>query len=363
MEGKRGTPDLAIILITIVLLGIGVVMVFSASSVASLMEHKDPYYYLKRQLLWAALGLLGMGILSQLDYRFYRRLALPGIVMSLILLGTVLVVGPLIGGSRRWLPLGVTGFQPSELAKLCMVIFVADYCDRRRGSLRYFFTGFVPPLLVVVAVVGLILLEPDFGTGAVVFMNAMIMLFGAGASLWHMFLVVLAAVPGLLVLIIKAPYRLRRLLAFIDPWADPLDSGWNIIQSLLAIGSGGLFGLGLGQGREKYLYLPEAHTDFIFAIVGEELGFLGAATVVLLFFLFAWRGLKIALGSPDFFGCMLALGITSMVAFQALLNIGVVTGSLPITGITLPFISFGGSSLTITLAGVGILLNISRWRA
>ncbi|MGI6037240.1 MAG: stage V sporulation protein E [Limnochordia bacterium] len=362
MPKKRALPDVGIISATVILLVIGIVMVFSASSVSSLAEHRDPYFYLKRQLLWAGLGLMSMVVLSHIDYHIFQRLAWPAVLSCILLLIVVLVIGPVVGGSRRWIPLGFFNVQPSELAKLGVIFYIAAFCSRKRGNLRSFWYGFVPPLLVIGLTFLLILAEPDFGTGVALFMTSMLMLFAAGAQIKHLLLVGAAAIPPLVALIYLAPYRLRRLMAFVDPWADPLDSGWNIIQSLLAIGSGGFFGVGLGQGKEKYLYLPEAHTDFIFAVLAEELGFLGAGLVVVLFFYFAWRGLKVALHAPDYFGTLLAVGITSMVAFQALINIGVVTGSLPVTGITLPLISFGGSSLLITLTGIGILLNISRWQ-
>jgi cell division protein FtsW len=214
------------------------------------------------------------------------------------------------------------------------------------------------------AVVGfiflLILAERDFGTSVALGLNAVVMLFAAGAQLWHLGLIALVAVPGLFLLIYLEPYRMRRITSFLNPWADPLGAGWNIIQSLYAIGSGGLFGLGLGAGRQKFAYLPEQHTDFIYAVLGEEMGFLGTATVALLFFVFAWRGYRTALRAPDLYGAMLAVGLTSMIVLQAFINMGVVTGSMPVTGITLPFISAGGSSLLVTLAAIGVLLNVSR---
>lgn len=362
---RRAAPALAAADSTMViavasLLVIGLVMVMSASSVTSHLEYGDPYAYAKRQLLWAFIGLVAMGVLSRMPYQMLQPLALPGLLLSVLLLVVVLVAGAEAGGSRRWLAIGGLNLQPSELAKVALVNYLAAFAAARQGDIEHFWRGLLPALAVAAVPVGLIFLEPDFGTAACLLATAILVIFAAGARIGHLVAIGLAVLPVAGFLVWSEPYRWRRIMAFIDPWSDKMDSGWNVIQSLLAIGSGGLFGLGLGEGRQKYLYVPEQHTDFIFAILGEELGFIGAGLVVFLFFVVAWRGYRAALQAPDLFGCLLAAGLTSMIVFQALLNIGVVTGSLPVTGITLPFISFGGSSLVMTLASVGILLNISR---
>lgn len=360
MRSPPGRPDVLIFAAVVALLAIGLLMVMSAGSVTGLVQYGDPYYHLKRQLVWALVGLGAMALFLRIDYRFHRLLTVPLLVAAFVGLIAVLYLGAEVGGARRWIGLGLFNVQPSEVSKYALINYLAVHASTRRDRLGDFVTGFLPPMGVLAAAFGLVILEPDFGTAVAMAVTALIVLFAAGVKVWHLALVGLAGVPALGFLIYSEPYRMRRLLAFLDPWADRMDSGWNVVQSLLAIGSGGLFGLGLGEGRQKYLYVPEQHTDFIFAILGEELGFVGTTTVVLLFALLAWRGYRTALRAPDMYGCMLAVGITTMIVFQALLNIGVVTGSLPATGITLPFISFGGSSLVVTLSAVGVLLNISR---
>ncbi len=360
MFTKKGNPDLLVFTTVIVLLSIGIIMVFSASSVMGISDFRDPFHYVKRQSLWAVVGLFAMFFLARIDYRIYKALALPGILLSYVLLVLVLIIGQDIGGAKRWIDLGFFNLQPSEISKLAMVNFVAVYIANKREKLRLFWIGLCPILVILGLKFGLIMLEPDFGTAVAMSFTILVVLFAGGAHLGQLAGLGLAAIPGLMFLVFQKPYRMRRIMAFRDPWADPADTGWNIIQSLLAIGSGGLFGLGLGNSRQKFSYLPEHHTDFIFAILSEELGFIGAFMVAFLFFIFAWRGLRIALNAPDLYGTLLAIGITSMIGFQAMLNMGVVTGSLPVTGIPLPFISYGGASLMMSLASVGILLNISR---
>lgn len=355
-----GRPDTLIVLPAMGLLTIGLVMVFSASSVQALLETNDALYYAKRQFIGLVLGLVAMGLLSRIDYHWLRRLAWPGMLMSVALLVAVLFVGREISGAKRWIPLGFINLQPSEVTKLALIFCVADWLDRRRDLIMSFWRGYLPPLLVTAILFGLVMLEPDLGTGLTLGAITVVMLFAAGASGLHIFLTGLMAIAGIVALIWMEPYRMRRIMGFRNPWADPLDTGFQTIQSLLAVGSGGLFGSGLGQSRQKYFYLPEQHTDFIFGIVGEELGFLGATLVVVLFFLLCWRGLRAALRAPDFFGTTLATGLTALIGVQAFLNMGVVTGLLPVTGITLPFLSYGSSSLVVTLAAVGVLLNISR---
>lgn len=357
---NKHMPDLFIFATTLALLVIGIVIVFSASYTTAIHQHGDAFHFIKRQLLFATLGVALMVFVMRLDYRMFRPLAVPGLLVALLLLALVLVIGSEVGGGRRWISLGGFNFQPSEVAKVALINFMAAFIALRRGGLRRFWKGFVAPMSIIGTVFVLILLEPDFGTAVALGATAAIMLFAGGASLWHLSSVAFAALPAMGVLIWLEPYRMRRITSFWDPWADPLGAGWNVIQSLFAIGSGGLFGLGLGQGRQKFAYLPEQHTDFIFAVLGEELGFLGTAAVVVLFFVFAWRGLRVALTAPDLYGSMLAVGVTSMIVVQALINIGVVTGSLPVTGITLPLISFGGSSLVVTLGAIGVLLSVSR---
>jgi len=360
VRSAPGRPDVVIFAAVVALLAIGILMVTSAASVTGLLQYGDPYYHVKRQLVWAVLGLAAMTVATRVDYRFYRLLVWPVLVIAFVSLVAVLFVGTEAGGARRWIGFGFFNVQPSEIMKYALINYLAYHAATARDKLRGFWQGLVPPLAVMGAAFVLVVLEPDFGTGVAMAATAFIVLFASGANVWHLAGVALLSVPGLAYLVYAEPYRMRRLLAFLDPWADRMDAGWNVVQSLLAIGSGGLFGLGLGEGRQKYLYVPEQHTDFIFAILGEELGFVGTSTVVLLFALLAWRGYRVALRAPDMYGCILAVGITTMIVFQALLNIGVVTGSLPATGITLPFISFGGSSLVVTLGAVGILLNISR---
>lgn len=353
-------PDPLIYVAAIGLVVIGLIVVFSASYTTAMQEFGDPYYYIKRQLIWAAISLAVMYAVQRIDYRLLRPFAVPGILVAFALLVLVVLIGVEVGGSKAWLDLGVMRFQPSEASKLAIINFMAAYVAYRKQGLRKFWTGLVPALAVLGVTFGLIMLEPDFGTGVAIVGTVVIMLFAAGANMGHLISIGLSGLPILAFMVYTRPYRWRRITSFLDPWQDPLDSGWNVIQSLLAIGSGGLFGLGLGQGRQKFAYLPEQHTDFIFSVLGEELGFVGALAVLGFFFLLAWRGYRTGLMAPDLFGSMLAVGITSMLVFQAMLNIGVATGSLPVTGITLPFLSSGGSSLLASCAGVGILLNISK---
>jgi len=362
LSPKKKTPDIAIFLAVIGLLSIGIVMVFSSSAVVAYARTGDSYYFLKKQLLWGMLGLVCMFITMRADYRGWRKWSKPFFFLSIILLLAVLVpgIGTVINGARRWISLGPLQFQPSEICKLAMVLFLADLLAKNPEKVRCFWKGFIPVLALIVVVFALIMGEPDMGTGMVISGTAMIMIFTAGARLGHLGLIMSGVFPALWFLIKEEPYRAERLFAFLNPWKDPLDTGFHIIQSLFALGSGGLFGLGLGRSRQKFFYLPENHTDFIFAILGEELGFIGGVTVLCLFFLFAWRGFRTAVLAPDLFGSLVAVGITSLITLQALINIGVVTSSIPVTGITLPFISFGGTSLIFLLTAVGILLNISK---
>ncbi len=362
MVRTRDSFDLLLVIVTIILLIIGAVMVHSASAVVSMQKFHDPFGYVKRQLVWAILGIGLMFWLSRVDYHHLRRLAPKIAVISFVFLAIVLIpgIGTVRGGSRAWLGIGSFGIQPSEFAKLGLVIFLAHFLADAGERMQSFRKGLMPPLLLALVGISLIMLEPDLGQSVVIMGTTVILLFAAGARWSHLGGLAGAGLFGVGVLIAMAPYRLIRVVSFLDPWKDPLKSGYQIIQSLYALGSGGVLGLGLGNSRQKYLYLPEPQTDFVYSILGEELGFLGAASVLLLFAVVIWRGFRTAIYAKDAFGSLLAVGITGMISVQVLINIGVVTGSIPATGITLPLISYGGSSLTLMLSGIGILLNISR---
>ncbi|MDD4170042.1 MAG: putative lipid II flippase FtsW [Desulfotomaculaceae bacterium] len=364
MRQKKKSPDFVLFLIVMSLLSLGVVMVFSASEYSTMVNYNDSFHYFKQQLAWALLGLVAMFIMVRYDYWRLKRYILPIIIIAFVLLVMVLIpgIGREVNDARRWIDLGLLRFAPAELVKLCIIIFTAYGLSQQKGRINNF-NGILPYLIVMVLAAGLILLQPDLGTAMSLACIVLIMLFAAGARMAHLGSMAVAGIVAIGFAIALEPYRMRRFLAFLDPWADPLDTGFHTIQGLYAIGSGGLFGLGLGQSKQKFLYLPENHTDFIFAIIGEELGFIGASLVILLFALFIWRGLKIAVTSTDPFASLLATGITAWVGIQAVINIGGVTGSLPVTGITLPFISYGGTSLLLTMIGVGVLLNISRFTA
>lgn len=362
MSARPGSPDYLIFYAVLVLLGLGVVMVYSASAVSANVNFNDSYYFLKRQLIWAGLGLVAMVFTMNIDYHLWQKWAKPIMLVTIVLLVLVLIpgMGKVVNGARRWLGAGSLYLQPSEIAKLGMVLFMTYRLTKYQEKMKSFVQGLLPQLLILLLVFGLILKEPDLGTALSIAGTVFVLFFVAGAKLKHLGSLGAVGIMGITAAVLLEPYRLKRLIAFSDPWADPLDTGYHIIQSLYAIGSGGLFGVGLGRSREKFLYLPEPHTDFIFSILGEELGLIGTVLILVLFFLFAWRGLKTAMSAPDIYGSLLATGITTMILLQALMNIAVVTASMPVTGIPLPFLSFGGSSLIFTMAGVGILLNISR---
>lgn len=360
---SRQPPDTLLLLATFLLLGIGLVMVYSSSSVVSLYRHNISYYFLRRQAIFAGLGLVVMYICMRFNYWNWRRFVKPAFWLNFLLLIIVLIPG--IGVERsdaqRWIDLGFTNFQPSDFTKFALVLFAANYLVVNKDKMQSFKRGLLPILIVTGLSFGLIMLQPDLGTGLTIFMTVYIVLFSGGARVGHLLGLASAAIPAVVALIFIAPYRLARLLSFLNPWADPGGSGWQIIQSLLAIGSGSLAGVGLGASRQKFLYLPEPWTDFIYAIICEELGFIGGAAVIILFLILIWRGFRIAMSAPDLFGQYLALGLTAMVAVQVCINLGVVLGTLPVTGIALPLISYGGTSLVLTLGCIGVLLNISRY--
>lgn len=361
---KRVPVDPALLAVTLILALVGLVMVFSASAVVAGSRFHDPWYFLKRQLAWLGAGLLVMHLVSKIDYSLWKKLSVPLLFLTTVLLVLVLVpsFGSAAKGARRWLHVGPINIQPAELAKFVVVIYVAAYVSKKQDQLTQFARGLLPPLIILGVLSGLVLLEPDLGTVVVMGLVVVTLLFLAGARIKHLGLLSLCALPAVAVLIFGSSYRRQRLMTFLSPWKNASDSGFQITQSFLAFGSGGPFGVGLGEGKQKLFFLPEAHTDFVLALVGEELGLVGSVAIVLLFGLFVVKGFQIAGRARNPFGRHLAMGITMLVGMQALVNAGVVTGLLPTKGLTLPFVSYGGSSLVANLFGVGILLNISRDR-
>lgn len=339
----------------------GVVMVYSASAVMAQRDNGNQFYYVIKQGIFTGIGLVVMLAAMQFDY---ARLKDRRIVFGLLLLTTALLVAvfafPPINGARRWIKFKSLSIQPSELSKLSLAIFLSYFLERRAGEMRSFWGTFVPCALVTGLLAILIVAEPDLGTAMMLVIVFGVLIYTAGARLAHLGLAALPAFLGLAGLLIFVPFRLRRMIMFLDPWADPQGSGFQVVQSLIAIGSGGPNGLGFAQGKQKMLFLPFAHSDFIFAVIGEELGLVGTLAVLLVFGVFLWRGIRTALLAPDRFGMLLALGLVTGIVVQALFNMSVVLSLVPTKGIPLPFISYGGSSLVPTLAAVGILLNISQ---
>ena len=354
--------DLALLSVVFALLAIGLAMVYSASGIRALDALDDPRYYLVQQSAWVAIGLLAMLIVARIDYHRYRRLALPALVVAVVLLVIVLVpgVGTRVGGASRWLRISsFAGLQPAELAKLAVIVYLAFWLAAKRALVGRWAVS-LPFMGIITLVAGLVILEPDLGTAIVVIAIALAMYFVAGARV-----VEFGALAGLTIVAVAAvavvqPYRVQRLVTFLDPWSDPQRSGFQTIQAIYGLALGGPLGEGLGAGKEKFGFLPAPYTDSIFAVLGDELGLLGTLTVVVLFLVIAFKGIRIALSAPDDQGALLATGITVWIAFQAWVNMAVVAALVPLTGITLPFISYGGSSICVGLVAVGILLNVGR---
>ena len=358
---RKLKTDKVLFTATVLLVCTSVIMVYSASALLALDRFQQPYLFVTRQVMWTLLGLGVLWMAMRLDYRTYRNdtlvWALLGIV-ALMLVGVLFF--PPVNGTRRWFGMGGLGIQPSELAKIAAVFFTALVLERRMHRIDEVSYSLLPIGLVVAPIVGLILLQPDFGTAITLVLIVATMIFAAGLHYRYIVGTLLVLLPAIYIVLVSAPYRRRRLLAFWDPWADPLGDGFQIIQSLIAVGTGGMFGRGLMAGVQKLLYLPEPHTDFIYAVIGEELGLIGATGTLVCFCLVAWRGLRIAMRAPDTFGAFLALGVTTMIVVQAFVNMSVVLGLLPTKGIPLPLVSAGGSSLVVSLLGMGVLLNISQ---
>ena len=358
MRGVR----ISIFLIVAILVSIGIVMIYSASAIYAYGNMGDSLYFLKRHLLYLALGLVLMFTAMSIDINKLKKIAKPAMLFTIVLLVLVLVphIGKEIAGARRWFKFGPLNFQPSELAKIVTILYMADLIARKEALMKKFMQGYLPAIMILGLVVGLVLLEPDLGTAVTISVITMIMLFVGGVRLPYIAASVLASLPALYLLLFRVPYRRRRMMIFLNPWSDKRGTGFQIIQSFIAIGSGGLLGVGLGQSKQKLFYLPASHTDFIFSIIGEELGFLGTAAVVILFTLLVWQGMRVAFRAIGTFEKLLSLGIVSLIALEAIINIGVTAGALPTKGLPLPFISYGGSGLIFHMTAVGLLLNVAK---
>ncbi len=337
-------------------------MVFSASSALALYKYDTLWYFTKKQIIFSFTGFVLMVVLMNIPFHIFRRVSRTLMLISIILLILVLVMGVQINGAKRWIGVGGFGIQPTEFVKLSVVLFLAALISKKREKIRDFKKGLLPLLFVTGLVAFLILLQPDFGSSLILVMISGILIIMGGANLWHLLKLALFIMPLCVYLAVSKSYRLARITSFMNPWEDGSGTGYQLIQSLFALAHGGLTGAGIGRSIQKLHYLPEAHTDFIFAIMGEELGFLGVSLFILIYALFLARGFIIAVQSSDPFGLLLGTGIVSMIGVQFLFNIGAVTGCLPITGVPLPLISYGGSSLLVCMAGIGILLSISRER-
>jgi len=350
----------SLLITTVLLVGFGVIMVYSASGISSGEKFHDPYYFLKREILWATVGFSLLFLISRFDYHYFAKISKPLLLFSIFLF--VLLFSPLgvsAGGARRWLRIGPLTLQPSELAKLAVVVYLAEFLSRKRKKITEFATGFLPPLILLAPFVIFLLWEPDLGTAILILMVSFLLLFIAGAKLSYLCSLFLCSLPAFFLFIYKSPYRRARILTFFQPCADPQGIGYQINQSLIALGSGGILGKGLGKGAQKLFFLPESHTDFIFSIVGEELGIFGTLFLLFLFTFLICQGKKLAQDSRDAFGYFLATGITLMIGLGAILHIGVAMGVFPAKGTPLPLVSYGGSALVVSLMAIGILLNIS----
>lgn len=356
-------PDYMLLTVILLLVAIGLLLVYSSSHIWAEYKYDDTFFFVKRQLLFIGAGLLGMIIVMKIPYQFWKANALWIILLCFLLLLLVLIpgVGLVRGGARSWIGVGAFSIQPSEFMKLGLILFLARILADYPKHITSLKKGFLPITSLLFLSFGLIMLQPDLGTGVVLVATCMVMMYVAGARISHFMSLGMIGLIGFVMLIISAPYRLKRITAFLNPWEDPLGDGFQIIQSLYAIGPGGLFGVGYGNSLQKYFYLPEPQTDFIFAILGEEFGFIGGIVVISLFVILFWRGCRVAMYASDGFAKHAALGITAMLTIQVMINISVVIGLIPVTGITLPFLSYGGSSLTLALCSVGILLNISKY--
>ncbi len=370
-QAKERPFDFVLFITILILLAIGIVMVLSASSPKALSEDGDSYSYVRKQAIFAIIGIALMLVISKIDYKIYAKFANIAYIGSIVMLASTKFLGSSSKGATRWLNLGFVKFQPSEIVKIALIVFYAVWLTKNRDKLKDFKKGFVVPLLFI-APIALILLFVQNHLSVTIIIVAVIsiMMLMAGTKLKYFLIsgIILAVVGGTALFTyiqIKEPeeegsFRLARITTFLDPWSDAKGDGWQIIQSLYAIGSGGLFGAGLGESKQKFLYIPEPHNDFIFSVLAEELGFIGCIVVIILFAVLIWRGLLVSIRAKDMFGSLLAVGITSLVGLQAIMNIAVVTSSMPNTGIPLPFFSYGGTALVILLSSMGILLNISR---
>ncbi|MDO9528518.1 MAG: putative lipid II flippase FtsW [Syntrophales bacterium] len=359
-----GGPDIILLLVTLILVTFGTVMIYSSSSAIAEARFGDGYFFIKKQLLFVVVGLGVMIILSRIPYYYLRKVAYFSILFSVVLLSLLLIrgLGTRVGGATRWLDLGVCSFQVTELVKVSFVLFLAHFLTKKEEHIKEFYRGFLPPLIITTIIIALILLQPDFGTATIMAMILIFTLYLSGSRILHLAGLAALLIPAGFILITQKGYRLERFLSFLDPWKDPTNSGFQIIQSFLSFGSGGILGVGLGNSMQKLFYLPEPHTDFILSVIGEENGFIGITIVVLLFAIFVLRGFMISYKAPELFGTLLASGLTIFIALGAFINMAAVMGLIPTKGLVLPFLSYGGTSLIMSLATVGVLLNISSHR-
>lgn len=360
---RKGVPDVVFFLTVFVLIGIGIAMSYSASAVFSLRVHGDSFFILKKQLLWFAVGFIALIIFQEIDYRTYMRHTKLLLLLSIIMLVVLFIPGLayVAKGSARWIRIGGIGFQPSEFVKIFIVVYLSKVFSEDVSESENPLMQLLIPMIILGILFVLILMQPDFGTAVDLLIISVAILFVSGFPMIYIILLFVLSVPAFYLLVYQVDYRRMRILAYLDPWADRYGNGYHIIQSFIAFKMGGLMGVGLGNGSQKVTRLPEPHNDFIFAVIAEEAGLFGTAAVILMFTFFLWRGIKISIEASDDFGRLLAIGLTLLIVIQAYINIAVVTGSLPITGIPLPFISYGGSSLLSSMICAGILLNISRY--
>lgn len=362
MERIRGIPDFLLLFLTIALVGFGIVMVFSSSSIQAYWNEQDAWFFAKRQIMWSILGFFAMLVAMNIPYTFYRRIYVLVGVGSLIFMLLVFVpgLGHTANGATGWIKIGGQTLQPAEFAKLGLIIYLAAVISRKGERIRNFSHGLIPLLIIIFLFMIIIILQNDFGTAVILMGTAFLVLFSGGASVMQVLGLLLCTSPFFLMFIFKESYRINRITSFLDPWKDPSYTGYHLIQSLYAIAHGRITGVGLGQSIQKYHYLPYPQNDFIFAVIAEELGFIGCVIFLLVYLLLLWRALIISLKTKDAFASLVGVGIVSAIAIQALINLGGVTGSIPITGVPLPFVSYGGSSLLVTMTGIGIILGISR---